>query len=706
MVSLYCSQRHENPTGSRFCHLCGEKLQAVNVENVYAGMILSDRYRILRELGHGGFGRTYLAEDNYRFNEPCVLKEFAPQVQGTYALQKAEELFEREAGVLYKLKHPQIPAFRELFRAQINQQGRLFLVQDYVEGQTFHALLENRRYQRQRFSESEVTQLLRQILPVLDYIHSLGVVHRDISPDNLILRHADGLPVLIDFGGVKQVAATVASQFTAQAPGNYTPSSATRLGKIGYAPDEQLQMGVAYPHSDLYALAVTVLVLLTAKEPQDLLDGHTLTWNWRREVTLSPLLGAILDKMLAHRPSDRYQSVREVLQALDGYSSAPAYVPPLTPAPAPTPPVTQNATVAVAPVATPSPIPPVPVPQPARRQGFGFSQLLLLLLVIVFAGSTSWWVSNRWLDSRDRGTPVDPVPSPTASEPPPNPQFSTEEQARKEALGDRRRNLGIDYNFFVRLANQSFYAQNPNLDGRQLSAGPEDADLRAQWDQTANQLLDQLETLSGDVRQRLGSYTSADRDRWKATVNRLNLSSRALYDLADAKFFSLFPEQRDQDFINQPIGQVWHAIAADQLKAVQSGTALEKIQIDSGSFSQQVNGNLAPGEGKAYIANLSKDQLVRLNLQPTGKTQLSIYPPTSSSPPLLVDSTETSWSGTLTQSGFYEFVITSTASDPISYQLDLTVENVTSTPPNPPSPPSLEPSPESSPEPADTAPSP
>ncbi|NEP39786.1 MAG: protein kinase, partial [Okeania sp. SIO2H7] len=153
---------------------------------IYPGLILTNRYKIVKQLGHGGFGRTYLAEDNHRFQEPCVLKEFAPQVHGSYALQKSQELFEREAGVLYKLRHPQIPGFREMFRFKLDGEGYLFLVQDYVEGKTYRALLENRKRQGTFFSETEVTKFLLQILPVLEYIHNLGVIHRDISPDNIV----------------------------------------------------------------------------------------------------------------------------------------------------------------------------------------------------------------------------------------------------------------------------------------------------------------------------------------------------------------------------------------------------------------------------------------------------------------------------------------------------------------------------------------
>ncbi|NET36996.1 MAG: serine/threonine protein kinase, partial [Cyanothece sp. SIO1E1] len=197
----------------------------------YPGGVLGDRYRIVRELGQGGFGRTYLAEDINRFNEPCVLKEFVPQVTGAAALKKAEELFEREAKVLYQLQHPQIPRLRELFRVNLGGQGHLFLVQDYVEGPTYQALLNARQHQGLNFSEWEVIQLLRQLLPVLQYIHGMGVIHRDIAPDNLILRNQDQLPVLIDFGGVKQVATTVAQQLK---PAGYNSNPGiTRLGKVG-----------------------------------------------------------------------------------------------------------------------------------------------------------------------------------------------------------------------------------------------------------------------------------------------------------------------------------------------------------------------------------------------------------------------------------------------------------------------------------------
>ncbi|WP_254449305.1 serine/threonine-protein kinase, partial [Anabaena sp. UHCC 0253] len=340
MTNLYCSQGHQNPHNSKFCLQCGEKIvENPVISGIQPGQTLGDRYVIIRQIGQGGFGRTYLAEDINRFREACVLKEFSPQVQTPYVVQKAEELFQREASVLYKLQHPQIPRFRELLRLNLQGKESLFLVQDHVDGETYNSLLNIRQQQGLKFTETEVRQLLQQILPVLEYIHSVGVIHRDISPDNLMLRSEDQSPVLIDFGGVKQVAATVASQYY-QTGAITSPPSGTLLGKIGFAPPEQMQTGVVSTHSDLYALAVTMLVLLTGKQPQELIDTYNLSWQWRREVTLSPALGQIIDKMLSPLAGDRYQTARQLLQALNPQPvSYPQNSNPLSSIPTPPPPL-------------------------------------------------------------------------------------------------------------------------------------------------------------------------------------------------------------------------------------------------------------------------------------------------------------------------------------------------------------------------------
>lgn len=668
-MSLYCSQGHENQIGSRFCHQCGEKLVATLGE-IQPGVILGDRYLIVQELGHGGFGRTYLAEDTNRFREQCVLKEFAPQLQEAEALQKAEELFAREAGVLYKLQHSQIPRFRELFRVHLHGKDSLFLVQDYIEGQTYHALLEARKLQGYCFSEVEVMQLLLQILPVLGYIHASGVIHRDISPDNLMQRSSDGLPVLIDFGGVKRVAAAVASQF-----GEFGNSVPTRLGKAGYAPNEQMQSGAVFPHSDLYALAVTALVLLTGKEPQAMIDSYNLTWTWRSFINLSPGLAAVLDKMLAQLLGDRYHSAYEVLQALNWGAVPPPIATPFQPPNYSPPPDRTLAVAPQAPVYSPTsgktdvlPLPPAQA-TPANRSGFW--RIPIALLLITGTAGLGWWGTRSWIQSRFEKPTPQPTASVTQAPVEPETSYSPEEQARKKALGDRRQALGIDYQFYIQLVNQLFYEQFPEQQGRTLTENPKDTALRAEWDRTADQLLDKLENLSTEARSRLGKYSQANLDQWKADVNKLRLGSAALYDLADTKFFRLFPEQRGRDFLNQPIGQVWQGVVADQLKALQAGTTLERIEFAPGTNGRQVNGSLKPGEGKAFVAQLTKDQQLQLNLEaPDRSTLLSIYPP-KAPPILLEDSPETRWSGKLSQSGYYEFVVVSTASTAIDYQLEI-----------------------------------
>ena len=630
---------------------------------IYPGITLNNHYRIVRELGHGGFGRTYLAEDAHRFNEPCVLKEFAPQVHGSYALQKSEELFEREAGVLYKLQHNQIPRFRELFRVSISDRGYLFLVQDYVPGQTYRFLLDARKRQGLRFIEAEINQLLIQILPVLEYIHSLGVLHRDISPDNLILRLSDGMPVLIDFGGVKQVAATVESLF---AEANGTPAPATRIGKFGYAPVEQMQMGIVSPHSDLYALAATVLVLLTGKEPHQLLDSQTLHWNWRAECSLSPNLSLVLDKMLAQQPSQRYSSAREVMLALSGN-------PPLQPPLPPAPDFGLTQPPDLSPIPVPAPAPKLPG-TPVRVAAIGNQQkmpawkmVLFVVAVLSSMGGIGWLAGNSLLNLQSKVQKGSQPPSP--------------KQQQEDALQARFVKLKIDdrfYSGYVNLVDETFYAKYPELGGRLLKEGDDDRQWRERWQKIGDELLDKLENLSSDARARLGTYDTTDLERWKTEVNKLNLSSRALYDLADARFFYWFPEQpRDRNLIGKPIGQIWQAITADALASLEAGATVESVEFDRRSNSKSLTGNLKPGEGKAYIARFAQNQTLRVNLQaPRQSTLLSIYTPgrTKGARALLEDAEGLSWSGLLDDAGYYEFVVVSQASEPIAYQLNLTTE--------------------------------
>jgi serine/threonine protein kinase len=279
------------------------------------GTQINNRYQIQKILGQGGFGRTYLAVDNQRFQELCVLKEFSPSRMSEAAMNKSRELFEREAKILYQLNHPQIPQFL----ASFTEQGRLFIVQEYIQGQTYAQLLWNHLAKKGRcFSEPAVIQWLGDILPVLDYIHTNNIIHRDISLENVMLSShpSQPKPMLIDFGVVKEkVNEILQTNIETGIPEEKRYSRETVVGKFGYAPPEQLYMGASYPCSDIYALGVCCIVLLTGKIPSSLID-YSLEWQWQQHATVSDKLAQILEKMLAEKPSKRYQSAKDVLNEL------------------------------------------------------------------------------------------------------------------------------------------------------------------------------------------------------------------------------------------------------------------------------------------------------------------------------------------------------------------------------------------------------
>jgi serine/threonine protein kinase len=458
------------------------------------GNILGNRYEIVRELGRGGFGRSYLAIDRNKFGEKCVLKEFAPQVRGQAELAKAKELFEREAGVLYKLQHPQIPAFRELLRVNVGTDESLLLVQDYIEGETYLQRLNQRLKQQQVFSEGEVVELLHDLLPVLAYIHQLGVIHRDISPDNIIYRDRDKLPVLIDFGGVKEIATTIVAQYS-------TVKISTRIGKQGYAPDEQMIRGKVSPSSDLYSLAATAITLLTGKEASTIYNPAEVIWEWRKHVSLSPEFGAIIDRLLQYNPQHRYQSVAEVLAALPARNpnSTASHAPIATKNATPTTYISQISqlkTIAVSPgannsIQTVQPELPARDPhewkKPAWQVGKAMSGIFIACLMI--NGAVKWVQAidpikmiNDKINSTTSGI-INSIPNPFKSQPP--------VKQRQQDLDRRLKELNIPAKKFYRDVDREFYAKHPELKGRSLTTAEKDNKLRQEWQDLAIILLEQ-----------------------------------------------------------------------------------------------------------------------------------------------------------------------------------------------------------------------
>ncbi|TAG60409.1 MAG: serine/threonine protein kinase [Oscillatoriales cyanobacterium] len=283
-----------------------------------SGHILHENYKIIKELGRGGFAITYRANDLAKPGNPeCVVKEIPfPSSNDPRVLQKARMRFEKEASALYRLgNHPCIP---ELF-AFFEENDHFYLVQEYIKGNQ----LKEELTPGKQWMEEEAIALLREILEILQFVHKENIIHRDITPSNLIRREADKKLVLIDFGAVKEI-----STLTADSTGKIFTSQA--IGTSGYMPAEQSNGRKAQPYNDIYALGAIVIQALTGQHPRDLPEDPKtceIIWDYlmhnRQTLQVSDRLKNILNKMVRYHFKDRYQSVTEVLEELDAMRSPP-----------------------------------------------------------------------------------------------------------------------------------------------------------------------------------------------------------------------------------------------------------------------------------------------------------------------------------------------------------------------------------------------
>jgi serine/threonine-protein kinase len=283
----------QNLTHTEFCQACGSKL------------LLRDRYRIIQALGQGGFGATFLATNESLPGKPsCVIKQLRPNATAPHVMEMARELFAREATTLGRIgNHPQIPSLLDYFE----EDAVFYLIQEYVSGLTLQQEVKASGPQ----SENQVKMFLSEILIILEHVHGNQVIHRDIKPANMIRRNQDQKLVLIDFGAVK-------NQNTQQnSASDQTALTSYAIGTPGFAPPEQMAMRPV-PASDIYALGVTCIYLLTGKSPKDLdYDPSTGELLWQKYVAISDHFQAVLTKMLEISVKQRYRTAMEVFRALD-----------------------------------------------------------------------------------------------------------------------------------------------------------------------------------------------------------------------------------------------------------------------------------------------------------------------------------------------------------------------------------------------------
>lgn len=268
------------------------------------GHMFRERYRIVKVLASGGFGVTYLAQDGGIPGSPlCVIKQLCPKVSNPMALERAKRRFRKEAKVLAKVgSHSQIPRLLDYFT--IND--GFYLVQEYIAGQVL-----TREVRRSgAYSEREVKQFLRELLPVLKFIHRCRIIHRDIKPPNIIRCADDGRLVLIDFGAVRECLGDLGEGSSYQIP------ITQFVGTPGFAPPEQQALRPTYA-SDIYALGMTCLFLFTGKTPVEFdSDPKTGAVLWAHLVEVSGHFTGVLNKMLCPDVADRYASVDQVMRAL------------------------------------------------------------------------------------------------------------------------------------------------------------------------------------------------------------------------------------------------------------------------------------------------------------------------------------------------------------------------------------------------------
>ncbi|MBD1911874.1 MULTISPECIES: serine/threonine-protein kinase [unclassified Leptolyngbya] len=301
-LNPHCTTFH-NPDDAQFCLGCGKPL------------VLRGQYRALKPLGQGGFGRTFLAIATHKKGQsPCVIKQFFPGTQDTATRSKASQLFSQEALRLGGLgQHPHIPDLL----AHVEEDGQQYLIQEFIDGPTLGAVLKAKG----PLEPGKIVQILRGLLPVLDFIHQRQVIHRDIKPENILYRRmaTAGGPaglVLVDFGAAKVATATALAR------------TATAIGSAGFVAPEQMGGRPVFA-SDLYSLGVTCVHLLTGTDPFGLFSYGEDRWVWAEQApqTVDPALAQILDKMIARPLTQRYGSAAEVMADLERMVKARAIAP-------------------------------------------------------------------------------------------------------------------------------------------------------------------------------------------------------------------------------------------------------------------------------------------------------------------------------------------------------------------------------------------
>ncbi|MGB3208624.1 MAG: serine/threonine-protein kinase [Crinalium sp.] len=369
--------------------------------------LLNNRYRIIQALGSGGFGNTFLGEDTHLPSaRRCVIKQLKPVTNNPQMYQQVQARFQREAAVLEALGevNKQIPQLYAYF----SEAGQFYLVQEWIDGDTLTKIIERQG----ALPEKTVKDILVSLLSVLDYVHSKQMVHRDIKPDNIIVRDRDRQPVLIDFGAVKEAMGSTNQTMV--------------IGTPGFMPSEQAAGQPVYA-TDLYSLGLTAIYLLTGKLPQELpTDPRTGMIIWHGSAPgVSSGLASVLDKAIQPHPRDRFSTAKEMLNALQKSVNSPVYNT-----------LGTQATVAVSPAggqyqASPQQTPSQPNIITSNESRWLKPWVLAILIICGFVGSAIAF--NRIFNNN-----TDPMPQVASSSPSQPTNKNTEETNESEPSNSQK----------------------------------------------------------------------------------------------------------------------------------------------------------------------------------------------------------------------------------------------------------------------------
>ena len=521
------------------------------------GTVLNERYRLESGLSEPDpvQGCLWLGKDLLAGEIPVVIRQLLSA--------DTTSRFQRHWPLLQSLLHPQLPRFGELLEAQ----GAFWAVRDWQDGSGFDQILEQRRERQLVFGPGEVLLLLRQILPVLAVLHGRGVVHGDVNPRNLLRRHSDGLPVLLDFGLV-------------QADGEAPLPGATP----GYAPRAQGRQESCAAWMDLHGLGVTALVLLTGQAPESLIAVDASDWSWPEGLDLHSAFRSALERLLSEDPQHRFAAATEVLQALEEV--------PLLDSTGPI--ARSDRTVVLAPAAPDLPdLKPVftdpaasssagtASAQPRRlsraeereqgAEGRLWPVVAALVLSALVGTAIGWYLLSR---GASKGTA--PSTSRDVVGRAPSVSLPPAEVDERQQLLSRLRALQVDRSWFLKLVDSSLLSRFPERGDRLPSDSLEDAPLRRVWNDLAEEWLARIEQLPPGLRSKLGQLNDADWSQPQQVLEKQGVHPRVVEQLVSAAARNLLPGDAQGRKPPEPYRQLWYAAAVQSLADVKIETLVAK----------------------------------------------------------------------------------------------------------------------------------